>query len=225
MAERKCESHDSDLVEIMAARHSLNSAQRSHGNRNSALVRAADKNAFLWAVRDGLISLAREGVLGETLRERSNQLNRLGIRTARGKLLDPTKLSPALMALGADANTIKLLLKKATDAADIFGVEVSEMVDQLWHEWLYHHTKVMVDEGLLFGVNASNPFRFEPAAPFDWAKAKHPIHRDSRVRLWWFGKHPVLPPQARLVFALFGMFGHTKKKLTASDAAHVYYFP
>ncbi len=209
----------------MAARHDLNAVERERGKRGSALVRSAERNAFLWAVRNNLIAIAREGELGVTLRERAHQLNRLGVKTTTGKLLDAQKLSPALMALGADTNTIKLLHQQAVNAADRFGVDEAEMVDQLWHEWLFHHTRVMVDEGLIFGLSQKNPFRFRPVRPMVWVKKRHPIYRDHRVRSWWYGKRPLLPPQADLVFALFGMFGYIKKKLSASGKVDVYYFP
>lgn len=209
----------------MAVRHSLSEGERERGRQGSALVRFAERNAFLLTVRDHLIAIAKTGELGGTLREQADQLNRLGVRTSTGKALDAQKLSPALMALGTDANSIKLLKKKAVDSAFQFGVADAEMVDQLWHEWLYHHTKVMVDEGLLFGVSEKNPFRFEPVYPMDWDKRKHPIYRDHRVRLWWYGKQPIVPPQAKLVFALFGMFGYVKKKVSRPGKADAFYFP
>ncbi|MEZ5681483.1 MAG: hypothetical protein R3E14_09330 [Erythrobacter sp.] len=205
-------------------RHILSAAQASHGRMGSCAIRSAARNAFLWEVRDQLIALSREGVLGKTLRERAEQLNARGVRSTRGKLLDPQKLSPALIALGADANSVKLLHKKAVDAADEFGVDPAEMVDQLWHEWLYHHTLIMIEYGVTFDANHKHPFRFKPIRPFEWSK-NHPGLRDSRVTNWWYGKRMVLPPQAQLVYALFGMFFYRKVSLKKRRNQYMVYFP
>lgn len=204
--------------------HRLDSEQAARGRAGSSTVRSAAKNAFLWEVRDQLIALAREGVLAKTLRERADQLNARGVRTTRGNLLDSTKLSPALMALGADANSMKLLHNKAIDAADEFGVDPAEMVDQLWHEWLYHHTLIMLDHGVIFEASRRYPFRFNPLPPIQWNKNK-PTLRDPRVMNWWHGKRIVIPPQAQLVYALFGMFYYYKIALRNQRGQSPIYFP
>ena len=190
----------------MTIKHHLSDAEKSRGQRGSALVRSAQKQAFLWQVRDHLIKLARSGTLAPTLRERADQLNELGIRTTTGKLLDAQKLSSAMQLLGADATKIKELLDKAKQAAEKFGVEDSEMVDQLWHEWLYHHTLMLIEHHTNFHkVN----FVFKPRRPFEWNKDS-PTIRDPKTKIWWWGRDKVIPQQALLVYALFGMFEHQK---------------
>ena len=196
----------------MTAKHPLNDAEKARGQRGSALVRSAQKQAFLWEVRGHLIKLARSGTLGSTLRQRAYQLNELGVRTTTGKLLDEQKLSAAMKLLGADSSKINDLLGKAIQAADYFGVEDSEMVDQLWHEWLYHHTLALVDRCTNFYKDEEHRFIFKPVRPLDWQKNQQ-RNRDCRVKVWWEGRDKLIPQQARLVYALFGMFGHHKTEI------------
>ena len=191
----------------MTYRHNLSSAQKERGRSHSAMIRSAYKNAFLLEVSRHIVELAKRGELRTTLKERADQLNERGVRTTNGKKLDPQKLSPAMMALGADANTMKRLLHKATDAADLFDVDDDIMLEQLWLEWLYYHTLLMFAGGSNMTGNNISQFIFKPVHPVDW---EHPRKRDVRVNIWWYGRKPVLPPQARLVFALFGMFDPEK---------------
>lgn len=201
----------SDLVEMMMARHHLSGSERSGGQRNSALVRSAQKQAFLWEIRRHLIELARSGTLGSTLRERAHQLNQRGVRTARGNSLDEKKLSAAMKLLGADASRIKSLIYRAEAFADSIDVDEAEIFDQLWHEWLYHNTRILVDHGVGFYDDTDDRylFVFKPLPPLEW-QAQHPMKRDRRVMVWWWGRNQVIPPQAQLVYALFGMFGFRK---------------
>lgn len=193
----------------MTARHLLTPLERAHGQRGSAIVRSAQKQAFLWQVRDNLIALARSGTLRSTLRERAAQLNEIGVRTTTGRLLDEPKLSAAMKLLGADAATIKGLQHRAKEAAYRFEVDESEMFDQLWHEWLYHHTRVMIDHGVNFSRDDEHRFIFKPVRPFEWQNAQ-PTVRDPRTKIWWWGRNKAIPQQARLIYALFGMFEYQK---------------
>jgi len=209
----------------VTAKHDLTDAEKSRGQRGSALVRSAQKQAFLWEVRDHLIKLARSGTLGSTLRERADQLNELGVRTATGKLLDAQKLSAALQLLGADASKIKDLLLRAEKAAEIFGVEDSEMVDQLWHEWLYHHTIMLIEHRANFyKLEGKFEFKFEPRRPFEWNKDR-PTIRDQKAKIWWWGRNKVMPQQAHLVYALFGMFEHHKISIGRQGSSGRVMFP
>jgi hypothetical protein len=216
----------SDLVEIVMARHHLSGCQRSGGQRNSALVRAAQKQAFLWEVRRHLIELARSGTLGSTLRERAQQLNQRGVRTARGNLIDEKKLSAAMKQLGVDSSRIKSLIYKAEYYADSTGVNEDDIFDQLWHEWLYHHTRILVDHGVIFYDDSDDKyaFIFKPIPPLDWQN-NHPMLRDERVMRWWIRGTKVIPPQAQLVYALFGMFGFRKFSANRKRTAWRVSFP
>ena len=193
------------------ARHDLSASQRSRGHHSSALVRTSRRQAFLWEVRRHLIELARSGTLASTLRERADQLNKRGVRTARGNKLDEKKLSIALKQLGADSNKIKALIRSAEDFADTIGVDEAEIFDQLWHEWLYHHTRILIEHGVTFYDDTDDRYQFvfTPVPPFEW-QAKHPMKRDERVKVWWWGRNQVFPPQAQIVYAIFGMFGYCK---------------
>ena len=114
----------------MTAKHPLNDAEKARGQRGSALVRSAQKQAFLWEVRGHLIKLARSGTLGSTLRQRADQLNELGVRTTTGKLLDEQKLSAALQLLGADTSKINALLHKAKEAAQTNARRREETIEE-----------------------------------------------------------------------------------------------
>jgi hypothetical protein len=192
----------------MTQKHGLDGAQTARGRSQSQGVRSAHRNALLIAIRLNLIELAKTGELGKTLKERADQLNERGVRTAKGEKLDHKKLSAAMIELGADKRTIDRLLEDAIDAADDLGVADEEMVDQLWHEWLYHHTLLMFSHGSQMFVSKNHPFVFQPVRPFDW---EHPRMRDHRINAWWYGKKKVFPLEARLVFALFGMFKYEKR--------------
>lgn len=197
----------------MAGRHKLEAAETERGRRGSALVRGAAKNQFLWEVRDRLIELAKAGQLRRTLRERAEQLNALGVRTSTGRLLDSQKLAAALKALGAEVSIINQYILCAEKFSEKHCIDESYIFEQLWENWLYHYTKLMVDDGMIFGINKENYFKFSPIIPSKYKVEKlSPPERDSRVKRWWYGEPPVLPPQARLVFALFGMFGYSKQR-------------
>lgn len=209
----------------MTTKHNLTDAEKSRGRRGSSLVRSAQRQAFLWEVRDNLIKLARLGTLSSTLRERADQLNELGVRTNTGKLLDEKKLGAAMKLLGADASNIRNLLYKAEQAAERFGVEDSEMVDQLWHEWLYHHTRILIDHRINFyEAKDEYAFIFKPKHPFEW-KAVRPTKRDPRTKIWWRGRDKVMPQQACLVYALFGMFEHQKIEIKRGGSLGRVLFP
>lgn len=195
----------------MAEKHELQDAEVARGQRGSALIRTAQKNEFLWEVRRHLIELAKSGELGTTLRERADQLNARGVRTSQRNLLDEKKLGAALKALGVDSSTLNGLIHSATKAADDLGADDAEMFEQLWHEWLYHHTRVMVETGSIFGLSDKQKFVFKGISPHIWRTKQQPKIRDPRVMIWWYGERRVLPPQARLVYALIGMFGYEKR--------------
>lgn len=200
-------------------KHHLTDAEKSRGHRGSALVRSAQRQAFLWEVRGHLIELARSGALSSTLRERANQLNERGVRTTTGKIVNEKNLSSALKMLGVHTSKINALRHAAKKAAHNFEVDQSEMFDQMWHEWLYHHTRIMIDHGINFTGGSEHDFFFKPMHPFTWDKKGRPEDRDHRVRLWWWGKRKILPQQAQLVFALFGMFGFQKNAVRRNGAA------
>jgi hypothetical protein len=195
----------------MIANHVLNDAEKARGQRSSGLIRTAKSNAFHWEVRDHLIELAKSGELGATLKERARQLNARGVRTTRGNELDERKLGAALKALGADTSRIKGLIVRAEIAAEDFDVDDADMFEQLWHEWLYHHTRAMLENRSVFDVSNEHLFIFKPEHPKIWRDENHPTKRDPRTKVWWYGRTPVLPQQARLVYALFGMFGYRKR--------------
>lgn len=170
------------------------------GIDQSASVRSRKAEGFLWSLRTNIIALAKAGELGSTLKERAAQLTARGVRTTRLNPIDAFNLSPALRKLGADANAIKGWLNKAIDAADEYGVEESEMIHQLWHEWFYHEAVCWVEHGIEFSANSDRPFKFQPVRPFHW------IPHDERGVLRATSFVSASPPAARLVYALFGMF-------------------
>lgn len=161
------------------------------GISRSRAVRSSAGERFLWAVRDGMISLAKAGTLATTLKAQAAQLTALGVRTSRGNDVDEWKLSAALKKMGVDRTAIKRWLHDLEDAAAELDVPEYQLKRQLWQDWLAHELRGWIEDGR----GLSNRAAFEPVFvhPSEWKPAP---------------AYPVMasPPAARLVYALLGMF-------------------
>lgn len=170
------------------------------GRFRSRQVRSRKADKLLWEIRREVLTLARAGNLGATLKDIGEQLNSAGLRTNQNNKFDAQKVHRALGLMGVDRPAIRRWQNLAGERAAEFEVTVSAMINQLWQEWLWHEATGWIEHGTSLINREQRPFVPKLVRPSEWVEPwkRYP---DSPVRYV-----PASPPSARVVYALLTAF-------------------
>lgn len=177
------------------------------GASNSRALRSAASRVFLEDFYLHVRDLARRGELSNTNVGLAAQLRAAGMeapnpeikKNGKKRRLDDKVVQSALSKMGIERTSIRRWRGAAHTASENFGVPLNLMLDQLWHEWLWHEKESYLVHGLSIKERDQRQFIPVFVHPNHWVP---PSERNPDSILH---KVPAEPPSARIVQALIGL--------------------